>query len=718
MIEHFRQKVISTGIIFTAVLLTLLFSVSAVDAKADGELIDVVIDVEYNQTEARRLFGIINEFRQSEDAWYWVGSGEDAYKYYPEGLQDFKYDYALENTAMQRAAEIAVYFSHFRPNGTGPEIASEDLGYSNSLLFSENICVGRDSAENAMTAFREDNKDYSGQGHRRSMLYKYTAIGIAYVKVNDVDYWVIDFGKSTEEVETEPFDGVVEKTIPTLEERIKSVSAFIGESLTEGESLSFDSIIPTFKPVNGWWKTPTQGIPVKNPLTFILADNEFLSMDENGINALKAGTGTITCSLFGREFTKEITIKAKPTPTPEVSQGPVIIPVDVIVVPYNPDDDIDPSNIPNPGTVPEQTNPTTSSAIGVDLPTDDIPDNGNTQQDNGTSINDNNQDSVPNQDTTQVPTTDESTPSPVGAPENNESGNPAENESTNTDNGNESGANTNAGTNIGTDVGTNSGSSSGTSTNTGANTGTVQPVNNAPVSTPSSSSDYSTQTPSSYDYPVVVIPSNMTSSGDTSSAASGKGDKSDTKTEKDTEKNDGGKVNGNTKKSIADADIKLSDSVFVYDGKKKTPSIVVEFDGNVLDAATDYKVSYKNYKKIGTATVTIKGIGKYSGSAVYSFNIIPAETAFAKASVNGSEISLKWKKVKSGSGYEIQYSTKKSFSKKNASTVDISGAKMTSTSLSELKSGKKYYIRIRTYKVVKGEKVYSGWSEAIKTKTK
>lgn len=97
---------------------------------------------------------------------------------------------------------------------------------------------------------------------------------------------------------------------------------------------------------------------------------------------------------------------------------------------------------------------------------------------------------------------------------------------------------------------------------------------------------------------------------------------------------------------------------------------------------------------------------------------IPAETAFAKASVNGSEISLKWKKVKSGSGYEIQYSTKKSFSKKNASTVDISGAKMTSTTLSELKVGKKYYIRIRTYKVVKGEKVYSEWSEAIKAKTK
>ena len=43
---------------------------------------------------------------------------------------------------------------------------------------------------------------------------------------------------------------------------------------------------------------------------------------------------------------------------------------------------------------------------------------------------------------------------------------------------------------------------------------------------------------------------------------------------------------------------------------------------------------------------------------------------------------------------------------------------MTSTTLSELKTGKKYYIRIRTYKVVKGEKVYSEWSEAIKAKTK
>ena len=372
MMKSKNNATIVTRIIAIAVILSVLFSsLNPVNAKADETEVkfhDVVVDVTYNQTEARKLFTIINEFRQSEDAWFWTSDDDDADdtdKYYPQGLQDFKYDYALEKVAMQRAAEIAIRFEHFRPQGNSPDYACTDLGFPGRILLAENIAVGRSSAEAAMMAFREDKYKASGQPHRRTMLAKYTAIGIGYVKLNGVDYWVIDFGMATDEPESEPFNDTVELTIPMKDNYVKSVSAYVDFTVTEGETVSLDRIIPTFQPTSGFWKTKTRGIPVKNPLTFISADNEYISINENEIIGLKPGKGIITASLFDREFTIEISVEAKPepvVPTPD----PTPIPVNVIVVPYNPEDDIIPTENPTE-TVTHKT-PVSSAAVTVDIP--------------------------------------------------------------------------------------------------------------------------------------------------------------------------------------------------------------------------------------------------------------------------------------------------------------------------------------------------------------
>ncbi|MGN1328106.1 MAG: fibronectin type III domain-containing protein [Eubacterium sp.] len=80
---------------------------------------------------------------------------------------------------------------------------------------------------------------------------------------------------------------------------------------------------------------------------------------------------------------------------------------------------------------------------------------------------------------------------------------------------------------------------------------------------------------------------------------------------------------------------------------------------------------------------------------------------------------LYWKKVSGITGYQIQYSTDKKF-KKNKKTVTVNKNKTTSLKVTKLKSKKKYYIRIRTYKLSKinGKKVkvYSSWS-SIKSVT-
>ncbi|MGN0521072.1 MAG: fibronectin type III domain-containing protein, partial [Eubacterium sp.] len=69
-------------------------------------------------------------------------------------------------------------------------------------------------------------------------------------------------------------------------------------------------------------------------------------------------------------------------------------------------------------------------------------------------------------------------------------------------------------------------------------------------------------------------------------------------------------------------------------------------------------------------------------------------------------------------GYQIQYSTSSKFTSKTTKTVTVSKNKTTSKTISKLKAKKKYYVRVRTYKIVSGKKIYSAWSKAKTVTTK
>jgi hypothetical protein len=68
-------------------------------------------------------------------------------------------------------------------------------------------------------------------------------------------------------------------------------------------------------------------------------------------------------------------------------------------------------------------------------------------------------------------------------------------------------------------------------------------------------------------------------------------------------------------------------------------------------------------------------------------------------------MTVKWAKNANIAGYQIQYSTDKNF-KKNVKSVSVSKASTTSKTISGLKKGSKYYVRIRTNIGTK----YSAWS--------
>lgn len=62
-------------------------------------------------------------------------------------------------------------------------------------------------------------------------------------------------------------------------------------------------------------------------------------------------------------------------------------------------------------------------------------------------------------------------------------------------------------------------------------------------------------------------------------------------------------------------------SAYTYTGYAITPDVVVTMNNRVLNRGTDYTVSYANNINVGTATMTVNGIGSYSGSKTINFTI-------------------------------------------------------------------------------------------------
>lgn len=168
--------------------------------------------------------------------------------------------------------------------------------------------------------------------------------------------------------------------------------------------------------------------------------------------------------------------------------------------------------------------------------------------------------------------------------------------------------------------------------------------------------------------------------------------------------------------------VRLSKTSCTYNGKAQRPKVTVEDSkGRTLAANTDYTVKYQSgCKNVGSYTVTVTLKGKYSGTMKAAFEIVPKGTSLSKITAKKKALALKWKKQTSG--YEIQYSTSRKFTKKTTKTVTVGKNKITAATISNLKAKKQYYVRVRTYKTVKVDKknikLYSAWSKAKSAKTK
>lgn len=154
-----------------------------------------------------------------------------------------------------------------------------------------------------------------------------------------------------------------------------------------------------------------------------------------------------------------------------------------------------------------------------------------------------------------------------------------------------------------------------------------------------------------------------------------------------------------------------------YTGSKITPNISLKYNNKTLSKNTDYTISFKNNTSIGTATVTIKGTGNFTGLKTITFKILPKTvTNLNVLSTTSSSIKLGWSKVSNASGYTIYRATSKNGT--YTKIKDITSNNTLNYTNSKLSSNKKYYYKIKSFKTVNNQKYYGSYSYLISGETK
>lgn len=80
-------------------------------------------------------------------------------------------------------------------------------------------------------------------------------------------------------------------------------------------------------------------------------------------------------------------------------------------------------------------------------------------------------------------------------------------------------------------------------------------------------------------------------------------------------------------------------------------------------------------------------------------------------------MTVKWKADKTAGGYIIRCATDKNF-KKSLKTATVSKNKTVSKTVTKLKGGKTYYVRVCAYTTSNGEKIKGSYSKVLTVKVK
>lgn len=94
----------------------------------------------------------------------------------------------------------------------------------------------------------------------------------------------------------------------------------------------------------------------------------------------------------------------------------------------------------------------------------------------------------------------------------------------------------------------------------------------------------------------------------------------------------------------------------------------------------------------------------------------PAKGSISSLKAGKKKFTVKWKKQKSVTGYQVKYSQYRNM--KKSRTVTVKSSSVSSKTVTRLREKKNYYVQVRAYKKASGKTYYGTWSTARKVKTK
>lgn len=147
------------------------------------------------------------------------------------------------------------------------------------------------------------------------------------------------------------------------------------------------------------------------------------------------------------------------------------------------------------------------------------------------------------------------------------------------------------------------------------------------------------------------------------------------------------------------------------------PSVVAVYNNKTLEEGKDYSLDYGENTLSGKGTVTVVGIGSYTGKKNVTFKIYPNQVYGSKVlSSTTNSLKITWNKEGGVTGYGIYRATSKDGKYTRVATVSNKSSN-TYTDTGRL-SGKTYYYKIRAYKTVDNENLYGDYSSVFYGKTK